>query len=192
VRARVLTTQGATTQSVRQQDDDVNRVLLLSAQSEIGSLKSLMEDSAAQLAALKSAMAANGVAPAAEGDGGAEPIDTAAGSAAAAAEAAEAQAQSEAEAEAGTRRQLMELREQLAAAEARGQKVRTRSLSLSHLAYLSGSGLTVWIGLETAPAIGHDDSTSVCASGETLKPRGGWLVRRVDDGGGGMRSTTWE
>jgi len=128
-----VVTQGATTQSVRQQDDDVNRVLLLSAQAQIGSLKSLMEDSAAQLAALKRALAAHGVAPAAAaeghgggggggGGGGDEPVDIAAGSVAAAAAEEE---------EEGARRQLMELREQLAAAEARGQKVRTRSTPLN-------------------------------------------------------------
>jgi hypothetical protein len=111
---------GATTQSVRQQNDDVNRVLLLSAQSEIGSLKSLMEDSAAQLAALKRAMkraaaSAGGGGDGEEGGGGVGGEEEQDGDEAPMAAVVDEDAA----------RELAAVKEQLACAAAGGQKVRT-------------------------------------------------------------------
>jgi hypothetical protein len=111
---------GATTQSVRQQNDDVNRVLLLSAQSEIGSLKSLMEDSAAQLAALKRAMKRAAASAGGGGDG------EEGGSGVGGEEEQDGdEAPMAAVVDEDAARELAAVKEQLACAAAGGQKVRT-------------------------------------------------------------------
>ena len=47
------------TNDIRSANDDINRVLLLSAQSEIGALKSKLEDYVSEVAALKQAISSN-------------------------------------------------------------------------------------------------------------------------------------